>query len=187
MTPVMVLDIIYWRLALPLLSKIIGAGTITISGFFVLLPTNASAQDGPACEVLRATDLARILPGDIGYNSFTTNEGAFQISNCNAIAGTASVSLRMISFLNRPSGSDQELQNILLDRYDPNIPFLTGEQVTDTAVSYSAKGDLIFWSADTTEMYIVDEEPDQMERTRRIARLIATPLGLANEPVSIFD
>lgn len=162
------------------------ARAIIIAGLISLPATSSLAQDGPACAALREADLARVLLGDIGYNSYTSNVGAFQISNCNAISGNASVSLRMISFLNRPNGSDADLQNILLDRYDPDIPFLTGERVTDTAVAYSAKGDLIFWSADSMEMYIIDEEPSQMERARAIARLIATPLGLANEPVSIF-
>lgn len=151
-----------------------------------LSPTNVLAQDEPACTALRAADLARVLPGKIGYNSFTTNEGAFQISNCNAIGDNASVSLRMISFLKRPDGSDADLRDILLDRYNPDIAFLTGEPVTDTAVSYAEEGDLIFWSADSMKMYIIDEEPDQLERARRIARLVATPLGLAADEVSIF-
>ncbi len=152
-----------------------------------LSPHSASAQDGPACSVLRATDLTRVLPGDIGYNSFTGNDGMFQTSNCNAIGDNASVSLRMISFLNRPNGSSADLREILLNRYDPDIPFLVGERVTDNAVSYSAEGDLLFWSTDSMIMYIVDEGPDQMDRTRRIARLIASHLGLEKEEESIFN
>lgn len=148
-----------------------------------LVPTNALAKDGPACAVLRTADLARVLSGKIGYNSFTAKEGAFQISNCNAIGDNASVSLRMISFLKRPKGSEADLQDILLNRYDPDIPYLSGEPVTDTAVSYSAEGDLIFWSTDSMKMYIIDEEPDQMARARRVARLVATSLGLAADEV----
>lgn len=140
----------------------------------------------PACAALRAADLTRVLSGEIGYNSFTATEGAFQISNCNAIGDNASVSLRMISFLARPNGSGADLRNILLDWCDPDIPSLTGESVTDTAVSYLAEGDLIFWSADSMKMFIIDEDPDQMARARRIARLVATSLGLAADEVSIF-
>lgn len=184
-----------WRLdaahikehAITLLTKTTKAQAAIIAGLVMLLPTGTLAQDGPACAVLRAADLTRVLPGDIGYNSFTSNEVNFRISNCNAIGANASVSLRMISFLLLPNGSDADFREMLLDRYDPNIPFLTGETVTDTAVSYAAEGDLIFWNSDSTVMYIVDEAPGDMERTRAIARLIAEPLGLANEPASVFE
>ncbi|GHA54881.1 hypothetical protein GCM10008927_20880 [Amylibacter ulvae] len=149
------------------------------------LPASAMAgQDGPACELMRAADFGPMLAEPIGYNSATFGKGDLRISNCNAIGNNGGViSLRMYSFNKKPNTRGDALGDILLDAYDPNIPFLQGYPITDTSVYYAAEGDLIFWSKDFATMYIIDEAPKDRSKTIRAARMLARHLGLEKKEV----